>query len=199
LRLTNLLRDGVQPFLFGVEMQVISHEAGPVLVVRVPRSLTAPHMITARDYRRFFVRTSNGTAPMDVNELRAAFLGGQEFEQRVDAFRRQRLMKLIAGQGPLPEMGGRLLVLHSIPLASSTRVDMTKRDLDREMRPLTTSNGWNGRHNLDGYLTFPLGKMSYAQLFRNHASPTAYRTALAKATLHRKLELAYAAVATACH
>lgn len=168
LRLTNLLRDGVDPILFGVEFKVVGHETKPLLVVRIARSLTAPHMVTVRDNRRFYVRTGTGTAPMDIDELRASFLGGQAFEQRVDAFRRMRLMRLLAGEAPVANIESHLIVLHFVPLSSQVRVDVARDDLQRTLQPLEGGGG-DARHNIDGFVTFRLGRGSYSQLFRNGA------------------------------
>ena len=46
LRLESMARDGLAPRVTGVRVRGIQTGAGPVVLVRVPRSWNAPHMVT---------------------------------------------------------------------------------------------------------------------------------------------------------
>ncbi len=73
-RLENMLRDGVLPRLPPVRWKwVDGFPLGPVLVARIPRSLSGPHVITFQQHSRFYARNSAGKYPLDVFELRDAF------------------------------------------------------------------------------------------------------------------------------
>src|SRR2546423_1029601 len=46
LRLSNLIRDGIEPRIAGIQFHVVSgFEAGAVLVLRIPKSYLATHMM----------------------------------------------------------------------------------------------------------------------------------------------------------
>src|ERR1700752_3772232 len=54
LRLESAIRDGIAPKLPGVRLRwVPGFPAGPVLVIRVPRSWAGPHMVTFQQHSRF--------------------------------------------------------------------------------------------------------------------------------------------------
>ena len=77
LRLENMLRDGIAPRLPPVEFhKIVRPEGHPCLLLRVPRSWIAPHMVTFKADPRFYARNSGGKYPLDVVGIREAFLAG---------------------------------------------------------------------------------------------------------------------------
>ncbi len=44
-----------------------------MLVIRIPRSYGAPHMVTFQNTSRFYTRNSAGKHQLDVSEIRSAF------------------------------------------------------------------------------------------------------------------------------
>src|SRR6185437_7719057 len=47
LRMENLVRDGIDPRIAGIEwLPIAGFPSGPVLVMRIPRSCIGPHMVT---------------------------------------------------------------------------------------------------------------------------------------------------------
>ena len=78
----NVLRDSIDPRLAGVRTKWVDlgAERGAILV-RVPASLAAPHMV--RSSGRFFGRNSRGKYPMDAHELRIAFTGSEQLPRRI--------------------------------------------------------------------------------------------------------------------
>ncbi|RIK34037.1 MAG: hypothetical protein DCC55_33835 [Chloroflexi bacterium] len=73
LRLESLLRDTCEPRLSSLQIRTIAGwPTGPVLLLRVPQSWHAPHRSKLDD--RFYSRTNAGKYPLDVAEIRSAFL-----------------------------------------------------------------------------------------------------------------------------
>jgi hypothetical protein len=176
-RLENLLRDGIQPRLVGLQVHPVHLASGAlVLAIHVPRSWTAPHMVILGGSSRFFSRNSNGKYPLDVYELRRAFAVSETVTERVRGFRVERLGRIVAGELPASIGAGPYVVLHVVPysaLAGGTNVvNPAKRETMNSLPPMFSS-GWNSRFNFDGFLTWfttekdDLGLGSYVQLFRN--------------------------------
>ncbi len=100
-RLESLHRDGIEPRLRGVHMRAIEgFSDGPAIVVRIPRSWAGPHMIKGSP--RFYSRNSNGKAPLDVTEIRTAFLHSLGLADRIREFRDDRIGRILAGETPVP-------------------------------------------------------------------------------------------------
>jgi len=184
LRLEETVRTGVDPRIPGVQSKAIEGFAeGPVIVLRVPNSWASPHMVTFKGTSRFFTRCSAGKYPMDVTEIRAAFALAEGVPKRIQAFRDDRLGKIMAGSTPVPLEPKPVLVVHLLPVSSfSSEIVIDQGDLDSNLvhlRPIGSS-GWNNRFNLDGVVTFspPRGDESrsrdYCQIFRSGRIESAY-------------------------
>ena len=174
-RLENLCADGVEPRLSGVAFHWVTLSGGGhALLIRVARSWNAPHRVTAGDHSHFYSRNSAGNSPMDVTELRRAFVSGGELTDRIRAFREGRLFTISAGQAPMRLRTGAICVLHVIPIQAFTtdrRIDVASGAAAiNQIHPMGAS-GYNDRLNLDGRLTYRNQRddttLAYAQLFRN--------------------------------
>lgn len=154
LRLESLHRDGVQPRIMSVRISPIDVSADRVVVeVRVPRSPQSPHMVTYAGGSRFYGRNSRGKHPLDVDELRSAFLASASAEERVERFRIERLLRIQAGDTPLPLGDGPRVVIHVLPLMDS-RVDPTiVESLNPPIKPLQLDHA-TARYNLDGVVLY---------------------------------------------
>ena len=86
------------------------------MIIRVSRSWASPHMITFQDWSRFYSRNSAGKYPLDVMELRSAFLLSETAAERIRRFRAERIGRIIAGDTPIPMGEGAKIILHLIPL-----------------------------------------------------------------------------------
>ncbi|MCC5848348.1 MAG: ATP-binding protein [Verrucomicrobia bacterium] len=126
----NLLRDFVQPRLKGHRPRVVDLKNGNhALILRVPRSFTAPHMVFHKGLTRFCGRNSNGKYDLDVQELRSAFVDNEAMGERLKTFRLDRISRLISGDAPRPMYGDPLIVLHVLMLQgaiSNYQVDHDK-------------------------------------------------------------------------
>lgn len=102
LRLESLVRDGIDPRIPGLATHAVELASSrAVLVLRIPRSWAAPHMVTFRGHSRFYTRSSMGKYPLDVTEIRAAFVGSESARTQLRSFRIERLGRLAAMTVPL--------------------------------------------------------------------------------------------------
>jgi hypothetical protein len=175
LRLESIVRDGLAPRVAGIHFRWLDGTPGAVLVVRVPRSWSGPHMVIFQQLSRFYARAANGKYLLDVLQLREAFLHTANIGERSRTFRAERFAQIAARETPAPLSGSILLIVHAIPYASignDSLFDIRKAGVHQNLvRPFYTNYGY-GTYNIDGYITtVPVGREvatpAYAQLFRN--------------------------------
>jgi hypothetical protein len=175
-RLENILRDGIAPRLPSVQFYWVSGlPAGSVLIIRVQRSWAGPHMVTYQQHSRFYSRRAAGKYPLDVFELRQAFLGSGALGERAREFRAERLGRLVAGELPVSLNGGRRVAVHFIPhasLAGATDVDLALAATQNDtIQPFAGDYSVGRTYNLDGFLTYrptaDNSNFSYLQVYRN--------------------------------
>lgn len=174
LRLDSMIRDGVAPRMRS-EAKVVDLAQGQyVVLLRIPRSWAAPHMVTFQGSSRFFSRHSAGKYPLDVGELRAAFLLGETASTRMRSFRIDRIAQIVAGETPVALGEGPKVSLHMMPFSSldpGYRLSFPiAREVSNCLYPLA-ENGCSPRYNFNGFLA--AGSASYTQLFRTGAIETA--------------------------
>lgn len=173
LRLENLIRDGIDPRIPGIQWkEVAGFPKGPVLVMRIPKSWFGPHMVTFGGLSRFYSRNSAGKYPLDLGEIRSAFLAQAAVGERIKRFVLERVLKAVQGESPVPLPDTRIL-LHLIPLSaldptSLRDVSKTAVRLSIDLQPMDVG-GWGTRFNFDGVLAFSSGdyNKSYVQVFRS--------------------------------
>jgi len=176
LRLESSIRDGVQPRIGGVTSHPVSVATDRVvLVVRIPRSWAAPHMVTFGGLDRFYTRNSRGKYQMDVGELRLAFTAAQTAVERARNFRLERVGRIITGETPISLDDRARVVLHIVPLSPSATpnsFDLASiHKLPQVPSPMHTRHN-DYRYNLDGLLFYAEGAStptahSYLQFFRD--------------------------------
>lgn len=176
-RLTEMILKGIDPRIGRIEMRQIDGLAeGPVIVVRVPRSLNAPHMVTFNEFNRFFARHSGGRYAMNIREIRQTFLASELLPERIRTFRNERLTAIVNGDLPVAMTPGAKITLHIVPysaLDDRGAFDVAAAfERRNELRTIGDTNK-SGRHNLDGFILFggqsstaPVYE-SYIQIFRN--------------------------------
>lgn len=168
-RLESVIRDGISPRIPGIAMRAIDGFArGPVLVVRVPRSWTAPHMVSVSGGQRFFTRTGGGKHPMDVHELRHAFLSNQTALAAARELRAERVGRVLAEETPLRLRAGTVRwILQLVPAALDVAPQLEALELrGHEIMPRPEYvNGWNTRWNLDGYVAYASDAQGEHQTF----------------------------------
>ncbi len=171
LRLGNLIRDGLDPKLNNVNFKDIDIDGQIVLLIGIPRSLFAPHMVSLNRNGRFYSRHNSGKYQMDAREIKQAFLQTDEWEKAADNFRRNRIMDVRSLKViPNLESKGSYFV-HILPLGSNRAEIDLKTHFERlkTFLPPPSCMGYDHRFNLDGYLVYGGSKKcdSYIQYFRN--------------------------------
>ncbi|MBW4421210.1 MAG: ATP-binding protein [Myxacorys californica WJT36-NPBG1] len=179
LRLESILQAGISRRIIGLQIKAIDgFSSGEVLLIQVPPSWNSPHMVTFKNWSRFFSRNSAGKYQLDVDELRNAFIASESLGEQIRQFRVDRVAKLIEGEGPTKLLPGAKFMLHLIPVAtfgSSEQVDVRAVFRANNLYSPGEVTRRDRRFNLDGVLSFVDNytrdneSYSYAQLFRNGA------------------------------
>lgn len=176
LQLESVIRTGISPRIPNVTVKPVPLQGGGfVVVIQVPRSWASPHRVTFQGWDKFFSRTSAGKYPLDVHELRAAFVLSESTAERVRAFRLERLSKIVADEAPVPLTEGPKMILHLVPFTAfdpSTRSDLLVLTKDMALLQPIGFGFDHHRFNLDGLLTYDVrrgatGADGYLQVFRN--------------------------------
>jgi hypothetical protein len=117
LRLEQLLADNIEPRLPPVAFHSVECGNGQhVVIIRIPRSWLAPHRVNKNNV--FYGRNSAGKYPLDVGELRDAFVLRESVAERIREFRQKRLLKITSGDTPAPLAPSTSMVLHVVPVPS---------------------------------------------------------------------------------
>jgi len=177
LRLHNMVQSGIQPGIPGVEVQDVKLKDGKsALLVRIPRSWASPHMVTFQAASRFYSRNSAGKYPLDVSEIRAAFLLSETISDRIRELRSSRLAAVLASETPVQLRPGQKLVMHIMPLSSFSRgvsIDLIRAyKLPSDIgKPIHVVSGWNHQYTFDGIVFYEdfnaSPSLTYTQLFRS--------------------------------
>lgn len=180
LRLDQTIRSGIEPRVFGISMQAVSLPNGKhALVVYIPKSWNRPHAVTFKGTPgslRFFSRSTNGKYPLDIAELRSAFVGAETEAERIRTFRAERLASISADGLPVAIPNHRKAVMHLVPLGAfdpgaAVNLSAAAQYADRMKTSMSQVYG-NRRYNFDGYLSWeplddPRTGDVYLQVFRN--------------------------------
>jgi hypothetical protein len=182
-QLEQKIRDGIAPRIQNIEIgEVRLSPSGSSIVIKIPKSMGAPHRVTFGGHDKFYSRDSRSKYPLDVYNLRSAFILSESIADKVRTFRMQRIeMILDESNTPVPLTSGARLVLHLVPLdafdlAHSTNIKevVSNREL---LEPMGFGDS-NSMHNFDGYLLHRPGRSddeegsfylsrAYSQYFRN--------------------------------
>lgn len=151
-----------------------------VFVIRVLQSMTAPHRVTHHDFGHFFARNSGGAFRMDTSQLRTAFTLSETIFDRIKAFRRERVVQIKSGQGPIPLPSGAKMILHLVPIdayVTSLSLDVGGLQQISHLASPFAEWDWHTRFNMDGLVIYGGGQLSqgkalhersaYSQIFRN--------------------------------
>lgn len=179
LRFENIIRDCIQPRVTGVVTHVVSlANSKSVFIIRIPRSWIIPHMVTYQGRQRFYSRNSRGKFPLDVGELRAAFLGSGQLQERVRNFRLERLSRIASGDAPATLPDSAKLITQIIPFSAfepGKQFDL-RSIYGGELAPLFSRGHTGVRYNFDGLFTVDTmydprresnSPRGYLQVFRN--------------------------------
>jgi hypothetical protein len=174
LSLESAIRDGIVPRIAGIHTTAIklAKTGKTAIVMHIPKSFAAPHMVQYKGSSRFYARTSNGKYQLDVHEIRAAMLGSETTAQRIRDFRLDRIAQIRARETPVPLPAGPSISLHLIPvnaIASTRNYDLVRlksnSSIHQTLAPLFWSFVNNSRLNLDGLLLYNINKDQISPAF----------------------------------
>jgi hypothetical protein len=187
-RLESIIRTGIEPTLSVKINHFDGLPEGPVLIVRVPASWAAPHMITSygKDTLRpqFYKRHNGGNHPMDIDEIRAAFTLSESRFERLRRFRSERLSLITERHESIPviNLKGPRFILHVLPVSTFDLLGVVdiSRFAGRKWGPspaFNYSEQRRTRFNVEGYLIIDLTdddseRFAYTQIFRSGAIET---------------------------
>ena len=157
-RLTESILKGIDPRVGRVGFRLVEGlPEGPVVVMRVPMSLDAPHMVVFNELNKFYSRHSGGRYTLGVREIRQAFLASDLLQDRIRAFRNQRITAIVGGETPVILRPEAKIVLHVIPYSALDRpgsIDLAAAHGRRhELKTIGDTNK-TSRHNLDGFVVY---------------------------------------------
>lgn len=170
LRFENMCRDNIEPRIQGLQVRAVPLTSGKhVVVVRINQSWQAPHR--HRQTGVFPARNSRGKYPMDVSELRLAFVNSASLETRVRTFREERTKLIAGGRAPKPLIKGVCICMHLVPIESAfndRRLDLnSQHNVLYEFRPMGHHSGMTASVNIDGAIVYTGAETAYTQLFRS--------------------------------
>jgi hypothetical protein len=178
LRLENLLADGIEPRIPRVEIHPIAHgDRRHTLLIRVHRSWLAPHRVKLND--RFYGRHSAGKYPLDVTDLRSAFVLSESTSDKIRSFRNDRLIKIAAGETSIAVHNRPSIIIHVVPFsmfAGIQTIDPVASVMNGHVVPIPPGRWGQGNQtivNLDGFASIAAPSEerthAYAQIFRSGA------------------------------
>lgn len=146
---------------------------GPVHIIRVERTWNPPHCVRTNELRAFYRRSGAKSEPMDMNQIREAFVGAAMLGDQIRAFHRNRVQRVLNGKTTfaLAEKRGRSIV-HVVPLGYFASGDRLPLDNVPLLSPSSGEGGtWSPVPNFDGRIAYA-GRpevTSYLQVFRHGA------------------------------
>ena len=179
-RLQQCIEAGIEPRVAGIRFKEIPISTGGyVLAVLVPSSFTGPHRVSFNGKNTFYLRSQRHIAEYSYTQLRDAFTLRAHAEDRIRAWRAERLVMIKAGRTPRPIWRDSKYVIHILPLASfsgNSKIDVTALHSKGKELLFGRVNFCSEYFNLDGLVAAsPVDNEydhKYVQLFRNGAIET---------------------------
>lgn len=170
-KLDNIIRDGIEPRIIGINIQALKTEQNKfVIVIKIPRSLSAPHMVIFQNYSRFYARNSAGKYQMDVSEIRRSILKENGNKEQIDKFYNERLDKIRNKDIPINFSTEALFCIHILPVISFVQPNLNavteNWNINKKFIPIN-SRGIHMRSNFEGCLYYDDIAQSYVQQYRN--------------------------------
>jgi len=179
-KIENIVRDRIKPRI-RIDLpdkQIQLDNGKSILIVRIPQSWNPPHAIWWNDVARFYARNSFGKYPLDIEEIRNAFIGSETVRERIRQFRFDRIEKILNGEAPVRILGATkdtmfgesenkyiLAMLHILPIISFT--SSNEWDLKRidEYEKLHEVFMWNREFGDLSRGTFDFDGIYYSRLY----------------------------------
>jgi hypothetical protein len=156
LKLTNSMRDRIEPILHGVHIHPVPLTGGGhALVIRVPRSFSGIHR--SKVDAQFYVRKSRSNEALDVPGIVSRVADNLGREDRVSSFFARRYADILTNEQPLPLGPGPKLVVHLVPardFLSGEEIDLGALPGHGPVPALYDSLGSSSRNTSDGKAYF---------------------------------------------
>jgi Putative DNA-binding domain len=177
-RLEQIALSGLEPRIRSLGIRAIPVSAGGhVVIVRVPRSFNPPHRVIVRNSNRFWARAGTTKYQPNVEQLRHLFTDAPHLAERIRAFQTDRVVKITAGDTPIPFPSVGKVVVHVVPLpsfADGRLADIVSVVGSGIHIPVPLDEiGFGNRTsaNLEGFINYTYAhegaRVAYAQFFRN--------------------------------
>jgi len=173
IRIADIVREGITPRVQGLSVEPVDLKNGKsALVIYIPKSYSAPHMVSYQGGSRFYARHSVGKKyQLDVHELRQAFLLSETVSEKIRDFRLSRVAQITADETPIALYGKQRIIAHIIPLASfATYQSIDIRNIGEDAQKKFNPSYYHHRHNIDGHVSCNSSTHgnagSYYQIFR---------------------------------
>jgi len=175
LGLESLMQNCIKPRIPGMSNRwILLTNSKIVIIFRIKQSWAAPHVVEFQKHWRFFSRNSRGKYPMDIQELRAAFLLSETTIDRIRNFRSHRVNEILENKTPIKLEDGPRIILHVIPLNAFTPGFNYNVSLLYPHRHNLIPK-WDAdlsvRYNFEGFVVYlvcgPGKSYAYAQFYRN--------------------------------
>jgi hypothetical protein len=173
LRLQDIVINNLEPKLSGCHVRAVDiNGKGYVVVVNVPKSWSKPHRVKTNNH--FYIRDGARKRPLEMPEIKMAFINSDQPKKRLTEFRAERISKVISEETPIKIADGIVQMLHVIPttaLLNDLSVDVLKL-IDFGRVPVMSQNlGLSFKINVDGMVVHRAlterGSGAYTQIFRN--------------------------------
>ncbi|MFO0741215.1 MAG: ATP-binding protein [Labilithrix sp.] len=161
------VRDSSDPRLPSIDVKIVDggFTNGKVVVVRVPKSPAGPH-VSLMD-QRFYSRATTGKYPLDVRQLRSAFVDASELERAARSLRSERLALIDSRRHSRPGQSARdelprtlnvdpdeaVLTVHVVASSfvdRARRLEVSRLDWKKHLPEPGRHMHLAGRYNLDG-------------------------------------------------
>lgn len=179
-RLEQIARSGLEPRISQLRFRAVPiATGGNVLVIRIPRSFLPPHRVVYQGKNKFWARGGMDKYEPNVQQLRHLFNDAPYIAERIHSFHADRLVKIAAGDTPIPLNQFGKAVVHVIPapsfaegrLADIIQVMASGTHVPLPFGQINTSNQTGV--NLDGFFNYTSrhegSRQAYTQFFRNGA------------------------------
>ncbi|MBT4121001.1 MAG: ATP-binding protein [Candidatus Magasanikbacteria bacterium] len=100
-RIQSICLSSVQPRIGGLHIKILSKEGVSIIIIKVPYSFRAPHLITYKGLNQFWIRHDKQKSKMAVEEIGGSFIKKEGLSKSANDFleeRRRKITKLSEGQ-----------------------------------------------------------------------------------------------------
>lgn len=169
-RMTNLLRDGIEPRIIPQIRSVKLANGKRVIAVRVAKSWAPPHRVRRGNANRFYVRNPSGVHEASVDELRRLFTAAADVNAQIRNLRDERLSAIQTNAAPIDLKPGPKHVVHVIPMSAVSNPASIESHLLAEKGqafPMFHRSSRSWKNNLEGLVVYTNNSSSgYTQVFR---------------------------------